>query len=215
MRQAIWHLWEDAIPQFAACFAFAVTPQPLRELQVAKAWILIVEIDPGESSPPEHCPILSMTYSTITGLIGNPHPKLVHENSNSQLLVPLHLYSQYCLPTGMRICHLEVAGDIKMPHEEFVVRPGSLSKLLFGEAPPDVRQARQWFPDIEEVALELSAQRRNGATHFQFVIHTVDIAPRIFDGYIYIYITFVSLHTYGKTKVLRPKHMGEITPKNK
>ena len=28
LRQAIWELWEDSIPQFAACWAFAVRPQP-------------------------------------------------------------------------------------------------------------------------------------------------------------------------------------------
>ena len=181
VRQAIWHLWEDAIPQFAACFAFAVTPQPLRELQVTKAWIVLVEIDPGASTPQNHCPILSMTFSTATGLIGNPHPRLVAEQSNSQQLVPLHLHSQYCLPVGMRVCNLEVAGDMKTPHEDFVIRPGSLSKLLFGEPPPDICRARQWFPDVEEVALEMASQRGTAVSHFQFVIHSVDATPRTFD----------------------------------
>ena len=181
LRQAVWNLWEDAIPQFAACFAFAVTPQPLRELQVTKAWILVVEIDPGASTPAHHCPILSMTYSRATGLIGNPHPRLVPKNTNSQQLVPVHLYSQYCLPTGMRTCHLEIAGEVKSPYEDFVVRPGSLSKLLFGEPPPGVCRARQWFPDIEEVALDMVAQSGQGLTHFQFVLHAADIPTRTID----------------------------------
>ena len=39
-------LWQDAVPQFGACWAFAVRPQPLAELQASRAWILVVEIAP-------------------------------------------------------------------------------------------------------------------------------------------------------------------------
>lgn len=43
LRLAIWDLWENEVPQFGVCWAFVVRPQPLLELQVTRAWILLVE----------------------------------------------------------------------------------------------------------------------------------------------------------------------------
>ena len=169
LRHAIWELWEDSIPQFAACWAFAVRPQPLQELQVSKAWILIVEIAPGEETPPGYCAALLMTF-----------PKLVREDMAAAVLVPQHPYSQYCIPHGVRVCSLSVEGAIHSTHSDVHVRPGALSKLSLGDAPPSFAAVRHWHPDAEDLVMAASHDQRAGLESFQLVVHAADTEPREF-----------------------------------
>ena len=46
VAQVLWELWQDEIPQFDLCKAFFVTPQPLQELGVTRAIVMLVEIRP-------------------------------------------------------------------------------------------------------------------------------------------------------------------------
>ena len=135
LRRAVWELWQDEVPQFSACWAFAVRPQPLKELGVAKAWVLLVEIDPGQATPPGHCAVLMMTCSNANWMVGRPTPKLVLEDTSSDALVPQHFWASYCRPLGIRYCSLILEGDVKSPFEPVHVRPGALSKLMLGDAP--------------------------------------------------------------------------------
>ena len=181
LKRAVWQLWEDQVPQFASCFAYAVTPQPLRELGVTHAWILVVEINPGEDSPPGTCATLALTYSMTVGMMGNPHPRLVPEAITPQQLMPLHHYSQFCIPEGMRICHIELEGALCMPHEDVVVRPGALNKLLLGDLPLAMAGTHHWHPDAEQVAVEVIALAAGGREIFTVVIHASDTPAREFE----------------------------------
>lgn len=180
LRHAIWELWEDSIPQFAACWAFAVRPQPLQELQVTKAWILIVEIAPGEDTPPGYCAALMMTCSGQYGLMGRAFPKLVREDVTADVLVPQHPYSQYCIPHGVRVCSLSVEGTVHSAHSDVHVRPGALSKLSLGDAPPSFAAVRHWHPDAEDLVMAASHDQRAGVESFQLVIHSADMESREF-----------------------------------
>ena len=178
LRHAVWELWQDAVPQFGACWAFAVRPQPLAELQASRAWILVVEIAPGEATPPGYCAVLMMTCSQITGLMGRAYPKLVREETSVDALVAQHTYSRYCIPTGLRVCHLAVEGASLTPHEAINVRPGALSKLTLGEATPSFEEVHVWHPHAEDLAIEALALHRAGLESFQLVLHTAGHEPR-------------------------------------
>ena len=181
LRRVVWELWQDEVPQFSACWAFAVRPQPLKELGVAKAWVLLVEIDPGQATPPGHCAVLMMTCSNANWMVGRPTPKLVLEDTSSDALVPQHFWASYCRPLGMRYCSLILEGDVKSPFEPVHVRPGALSKLMLGDAPPAFDEVRHWFPDTELVVREARSLQQQGIEKFHMVVHTADVERRAFE----------------------------------
>lgn len=109
LKRVLWDLWQDAVPQHAACWAFAVRPQPLLELQVARAWILLVEIDPGEATPPGYCATLTLTCNEEREMFARPLPRLVREDTTTEALILQLSHSQVCLPDGLRPCRLEVS----------------------------------------------------------------------------------------------------------
>ena len=140
--------------------------------------ILLVEIAPGEATPPGYCAVLMMTCSQHSGLMGRAYPKLVREETSADVLVAQHTYSQYCIPTGLRVCHLAVEGASKTPHEPVNVRPGALSKLTLGDATPSFEDVHVWHPHAEELALAALALHRTGLESFQMVLHAAGQSPR-------------------------------------
>ena len=181
LKQRLWELWEDAVPQFATCWAFAVRPQPLIELQVARAWVILVEIDPSTATPPGFCAALLLMCNEQGAMFGRPLPKLVREDTTTEAMVFQHPHSRVCVPDGMRECKLMVEGSLQAPHAEVHVRPGALSKLLIADAAPAIQQAQFWYPDVEQMAVEALALQRSGLETFQLVLHHADRSPREFD----------------------------------
>ena len=181
LKQRLWELWEDVVPQFAPCWAFAVRPQPLIELQVTRAWVILVEIDPSTATPPGFCAALLLMCNEQGTMFGRPRPKLVREDTTTEAMVFQHPHSQVCIPDGMRECKLMVEGSLQAPQAEVHVRPGALSKLLIADAAPAIQQALFWYPDAEQMAVEALALQRGGLDIFQLVLHEADRSPREFD----------------------------------
>ena len=195
LKQRLWELWEDAVPQFATCWAFAVRPQPLFELQVARAWDILVEIDPSTATPPGFCAALLLMCNEQGAMFGRPLPKLVREDTTTEAMIFQHPHSRVCVPDGMRECKLMVEGSLQAPHAEVHVRPGALSKLLFADATPAIQQAQFWYPDAEQMAVEALAFQRSGLETFQLVLHEADRSPREFDVGISAFTTPMTLRS--------------------
>ena len=216
LKRVLWDLWQDAVPQHAACWAFAVRPQPLLELQVARAWILLVEIDPGEATPPGYCATLTLTCNEEGEMFARPLPRLVREDTTTEALILQHSHSHVCLPDGLRPCRLEVEGLLHPPQSAVHVRPGALLKLSIAHATPPFRHVQFWHPDAEQLAVDALEAQRFGLELFQIVLHMADHPPREYQVGITAFTDPVTLRQILPTEVRHSRlhwlRLGSLHP---
>lgn len=140
LRSALYEVWEDCVPQHATLEIHFVHPQPLAELQIEKATILIVEVFEDDTYD-ELRPVLSIACNEHNALIAEPKPS--HFRTPTFVQYAMHLFPQshLCRPQGCRECEIRIAGRHVDEGNAVPFTSGSLFKLSIGPLPADIDQA--------------------------------------------------------------------------
>ena len=110
LQSVLWGLWQDMVPQFDDCRAFFVTPQPLVELGIGRAIVMIVEIKPLALQMVRHVTLRLTAASWSHILLQEPEAIYLPSIVSHQWLCQQHSWARWCHPHGFRQCIVDYGG---------------------------------------------------------------------------------------------------------
>ena len=170
LRNALYEVWEDCVPQHATLEIHFVHPQPLSELQIEKGTILIVEVFEDDTYD-ELRPVLSIACNEHNALVAEPKPSHFRTPTFVQYAKHLFPHSHLCRPHGCRECEIRIAGRHVVEGNAIPFTSGSLIKLSLGPLPADLDQAQSWMPQYEVFLNHFNQHAQDDATEASLVFH--------------------------------------------
>ena len=170
LRGALYTLWEDCVPQFATIEVHLVMPQPLAELQLDKATVLLIEIFEDDEMQ-ERKPVLSIVCDDGDTLIDEPKPAFALSPTYFKYARLMFRHSHVCRPYGGRFCQMWIAGRQVEEDAPIPFVSGSLIKLTIGLPDPAVVQAMIWMPQFEVFLNHFNQHVQDDDTQASVVIH--------------------------------------------
>ena len=170
LRSALFELWEDCVPQHATLEIHFVHPQPLAELQIEKATILIVEVFEDDTYD-ELRPVLSMACNEHNAVVDKPKPSHFRTPTFVQYVMHLFPHSHLCRPHGCRECEIRIAGRHVDEGNAIPFTSGSLVKLSIGPLSAEIDQVHSWMPQYEVFLNHFNQHAQDGATEASLVFH--------------------------------------------
>ena len=160
LRELIWQLWQDEVPQFEDVVIHFVRPQPIQELGCPGTIVLLVEIV-GDMTPQGMSPFLAMTCDSHDRLVDIPQAQYTPQVTDTIALQQLCPMAHLCVPNGFRQCQVSVAGAT-LGAGPVVVIHGSLVKWTISARLQIFATAAAWFPDVERFAARVREAVRAG-----------------------------------------------------
>ena len=170
LRSALYTLWEDCVPQFATIEVHLVMPQPLAELQLDKATVLLIEGFEDDEMQ-ERKPVLSIVCDDGDALIDEPKPTFAVSPTYFKYARLMFRHSHVCRPHGGRNCQMWIAGRHVEEEAPIPFVSGSLVKLTIGLPDLAVIQAMTWMPQFEVFQNHFNQHAQDDDTPASIVVH--------------------------------------------
>ena len=178
LRQLVWELWQDEVEQHGIVQVFAVAPQPLQELGLRQALVLLVVLD-GERRDGDRSlvPTLNIMMHREDELARSVQAEFFRSPiSYHDLLQGQHGHEE-CEPYGHRLCSMWHAGDRVFEHRPCHLGAGGLNKLVISQLPWLFHQIVRSMLGYESFVRHARADARRYGNRVTLVISSPDQDP--------------------------------------
>lgn len=173
LRTALYQTWEDKVPQFGTVEIHFVRPQPIAELQLQKAIILIAEIFVDDEHQ-EQKPVLTIVCDEHGKLIADPVPRYAVSPTFTRYARLMYRQSHICQPHGSRTCQFWIAGRHVADDNAVPFVTGSLFKLVIGALPNWIADATSWMPQFEVFLNHFNQHVQDDGTQASIHLHRLN-----------------------------------------
>ena len=175
LRQLLWELWQDEVEQFGVMQVFEATPQPLEELGLQQALVIVVTLDGVRRQNGRLMqPTLNFIHSLEEAFPREPSTKFIQTPISHDDLLMTQEEHEECEPFGMKPCTILHAGDRVLLNRQCHVRAGGVTKLLISPLPREFQRVQESVRGFEDFVRHVRQESRRHGQRVTFVIHAAN-----------------------------------------
>ena len=184
LKHLLWELWQDEVEQFGVMQVLEATPQPLEELGLNNALIVVVTLN-GVRRQGVHvmCPTLNFVQYRTEGNHGIPYTKHIRTPIDYEALLSEHERHDECEPFGMRPCTLTHAGERVLETRPCHIVAGGVTKLIIADFPFEFQRVRDSIRGYEEFVRHARSGAQRYGNRVTIVVHRFEEQPGIVESF--------------------------------
>lgn len=175
LRRLLWELWQDEVEQFGVMQVFEASPQPLEELGLQQALVLVITLD-GVQRRNEQLmqPTLNFVQYREEAQPRDPYTMLVPTPISEDDFLSMLREHDECDPFGVRACTILHAGERVLWTRPCHIVAGGVTKLLISSVPHGYHHVKEKIQGFDNFVRHVRQDSRRHGRRVTFVIHAVD-----------------------------------------